>query len=355
MPRSRIRLVRPRRTTMKLQPGGLTLEQAVQQWEYALEARNCAPLTRHAYVRMVETFATFLRESGRVEPETDPLLSDLTVDNTRAFLSWLRATPVEYALTSSSRMRGSHTIRHYANVLKVFANALVREDILEYNPLARVTLPKAIKRVIMPYTQAEVQAMLKALEQPASRNRVRNRALFLFLLDTGVRAEEACGIALREDLDLVARRARILGKGNKERFVYFERETARAIQLYVAAKPRAWKRWLFVTENGDPLHGSTLYNQVRTWGEASGVANATTHRFRHTFAVSYLKVHPGDLFHLQVLLGHESLEMVRHYAKIAEGERILPGPSTVQLLGVGGGSRREEREIERETLRRARR
>jgi integrase/recombinase XerD len=65
------------------------------------------------------------------------------------------------------------------------------------------------------------------------------------------------------------------------------------------------------------LNPDVLRQVIQRIGERAGVNHAYTHKFRHTFAITYLRS-GGDIFTLQALLGHSSLDMVRHYAKIAE-------------------------------------
>lgn len=62
---------------------------------------------------------------------------------------------------------------------------------------------------------------------------------------------------------------------------------------------------------------NSLRQLVRAIADRSEVKNAYPHKFRHTFAITYLRS-GGDIFTLQALLGHNSLEMVRHNAQIAE-------------------------------------
>ena len=64
------------------------------------------------------------------------------------------------------------------------------------------------------------------------------------------------------------------------------------------------------------MNNQRVWHIVSGMGKRAGVANARPHRFRHTFAVQFLR-NGGDIFTLQMLLGHSSLEMVKHYAKLA--------------------------------------
>jgi integrase/recombinase XerD len=74
---------------------------------------------------------------------------------------------------------------------------------------------------------------------------------------------------------------------------------------------------LFTGRYDRPLNKNALRLLITRLGEKAKVKKCHPHRFRHTFAITYLRA-GGDLFTLQALLGHSSLEMVQYYARIAE-------------------------------------
>ncbi len=75
--------------------------------------------------------------------------------------------------------------------------------------------------------------------------------------------------------------------------------------------------FLIVGALGRPFNRDALRQVIQWLGERAGVKKAHPHRFRHTFAISYLRA-GGDVFTLQLMLGHSSLDMVQHYARLAE-------------------------------------
>jgi integrase/recombinase XerD len=149
----------------------------------------------------------------------------------------------------------------------------------------------------------------------------RDRAIILVLFDTGLRASELCAITIG-DVNIDRSNIKVVGKGSKERVVFFGRRTAKALWRYLVLQLASSKPddTLFSVGNPDDFRSMSrcvLRTLLKRIGERAGVPNVYPHRFRHTFAINYLR-NGGDLFTLQELLGHSNLEMVRRYARIAQ-------------------------------------
>ncbi len=152
----------------------------------------------------------------------------------------------------------------------------------------------------------------------------RDQAILLTLLDSGIRASEFS--ALRVD-DFEAKRGKLEirhgveggAKGGKGRVVYLGKTARHAVWRYLAERedgeePNAP---LFTVRRGRAFNPGTLRHLIKNTAARAGVKKAYPHKFRHTFAITYLRS-GGDVFTLQSLLGHGSLDMVRHYARIAQ-------------------------------------
>ena len=212
----------------------------------------------------------------------------------------------------------------------------VEEEFASDHLLHRIDRPAANREPVRPYEKHEIESLLKATKMsrrwstdPGKRSlrptAERDRAMIFLLLDTGMRASEICSIR-REDLDMDTNRALVHGKGagrdSKNWFVYFSPRTAKAIWKYlvVRGEPTAPDSPVF-TVGSDldwrPMTRTNLGQLLRRLGRKAEVTDVHPHRFRHTFAIQYLR-NEGDIFTLQELLGHSTLEMVRHFARVAQ-------------------------------------
>jgi integrase/recombinase XerD len=108
-------------------------------------------------------------------------------------------------------------------------------------------------------------------------------------------------------------------KGRKGRVVYLGKAARRSMWRYLAEREDAADidAPLFLGHHSRRLRRDTLRQLLKDLGRRAGVKNCHAHRFRHTFAVTYLRS-GGDVFTLQAILGHSTLAMVQHYARLAQ-------------------------------------
>ena len=192
---------------------------------------------------------------------------------------------------------------------------------------------KSYTKPIQPLKGEEIEKLLLACRQSRKEPKnqqaynskrstyKRDKAILLILLDTGIRVSELCDISI-DDVNLESGRIFVTGKGNKSRFVFLGKISRQAIWSYVAERfpnhepPK--DEPLFVERYGMyRLTRQGVLQLVRRLGTKAGIKGVHPHRFRHTFAVEFLR-NGGNVFELQQLLGHSDLEMSRRYVKLAQ-------------------------------------
>lgn len=147
-------------------------------------------------------------------------------------------------------------------------------------------------------------------------------SIILILLDTGLRVSELTSITLK-DIRLTEGVLKVLGKGRKERLIPIGKTSQRLLWNYInryrpePANPRC--DLVFLTKDGSPLTKNRIQKMMTKYGSRAGIdgVRCSPHTLRHTGAVMFLR-NGGDVFNLQRLLGHSSLEMTRHYCELAD-------------------------------------
>lgn len=196
----------------------------------------------------------------------------------------------------------------------------------------KVEQPTFTKRVIEPFTEDEIKRLVDAAEysrpyvgrfggSPSRAKRAtatRDKAIILTLLDSGLRVTEFCALTIA-DYDQSRGRLRVQhGKGDKERYAVVGATAKKAIWKYLATRTdKAPSAPLFATKSGEHIRRDNLRNTLSAIGKAAGVAGVHPHKFRHTFAVNFLR-NGGNVLLLKELLGHTSLTVVSMYVKLAE-------------------------------------
>lgn len=224
------------------------------------------------------------------------------------------------------------TLLNYHTGLAALYTWLVSQSIVPANLLHGITRPKPQKHEINPLTKHDLHALLASLDRskPYRSTRakpvthrlpaaLRNRALILLLLDTGARADEIASAAIA-DLDLRNRHLLVRGKGNKTRTLPYSPRTGEILWRYLATRrDEPANRPLFATETRAPMTRDRLLKTLKTIGERAGVPDCHPHRFRHTFAINYLR-NGGDPWTLQAILGHTTMHMVKRYLQLAQAD-----------------------------------
>lgn len=310
------------------------LSKAAELHHFDCVSRRLSASTIYRYKLVEGRFIDFLTADCQEMPGPLPLTA-LNMDTARAFIVWLRTEhQTTNTLTGQELDKGARTIQDHVRALKTFGTFLYKEGLVDRDPLDKLRLPKVAVKVIEIFRPEHLAAMLDVISGQPQRE--RNRAIVYLFLATGARASELAGIKF-DDVDMRNLRVKVLGKGDKERWVHFDATTAKLMLRYKVQRAGAsGTDPFFVSRYGAPINRNSLRQFIHKLGVEAGIKNVrvSPHTFRHTFATQFLRAHPGALFHLQELLGHTDLDMVRRYAKVAEADAQLEGPSPVQAFGL---------------------
>ncbi len=230
-----------------------------------------------------------------------------------------------YAYLGRYTSHSLETRHRYFREVRCFFNWLVAADYLQESPFRSLRNARLPQRIVQPFSPEEVAGLLTCCD-PDTPAGVRDQAILLTLLDTGVRCSELVQLDLA-DLDLESGRLRVLhGKGNKQRVVPFASRCREALVRYLAFRGDALgPLFLATTGHGRLLPGVGLRNNglkqmLRRRGREAGLPKVHAHRFRHTFATWAIEQDAREL-DVQYLLGHSSPDMVRRYASTYNCEK----------------------------------
>jgi site-specific recombinase XerD len=277
-------------------------------WAISLEADNKADRTVAIYTESVRYFADFLTEHvATADRPAD--VEAIERPHIEAYLVHVLAE--RKASTASIRYRS----------LRRFFDWCEDEGEVAESPMRKMSGPAIPEEEVPVLTDAEVARLLKACGGQDFVAR-RDTALVLFLLDTGVRRGECAGLML-DDVDLRGKVAVVLGKGRRPRTIAFGSKAARALDRYLRARSRHPLAddtdALWLGQRG-VLTADGIRQLLERRGTAAGIDNLHAHRFRHTFAHTWL-AEGGNEGDLMALAGWKSRQMLNRYASSTANER----------------------------------
>lgn len=244
-------------------------------------------------------------------------------------INQIDAAQIEAFLNSFRHLKKKTLLNYHTGLSALWTWAYGRKIVAEKVPQS-VKPPRPDEIAIIPYSEADVKSMLAYSVRTLPYQRVGQRETYnqipegprlkttlLLLLDTGIRASEFCNLKVK-DVDLRNQNIFVLGKGRKERQIPISPRIAQALWTYFSdRKDMTINSFAFCSERGLQLRRDNLLKSIYRLGARAGVQDPTIHRFRHTFAINFLR-NGGDIYTLQRILGHSTLDMVKRYLAIAQ-------------------------------------
>ena len=308
-------------------PGSLALNKAIIGFLNYKTAEGLTDRSVDSYKRVLEKW---VEHTGEIE------VGRITQQHVSDYLLYLRTEYVPRRFGGDTRPLSGKTLRNiYISLASFFTWACMEFQIK--NPMEEIPVPRFQRKQVEPFTKEEVLQMIKACTysreaDTADRRRFvmhrptanRDQAIILTLVDSGLRALELCSLKIA-DFDPKRGKLEVRhgveggAKGGKGRVVFLGKTARASVWRYLARREDESDQDapLFAVSRNRPFTPGSLRQLIKRIAERAGIKGAYPHKFRHTFAITYLRV-GGDIFTLQVLLGHGSLDMVRNYALIAQ-------------------------------------
>ena len=280
-------------------------------------------------LRMFFRFMKLMRNEMPIHTRLDDIsikdidiafIRTITTSDVFDFLSYLAndrtsnydAAVPEYGISPAARARKLSALKSFYKYLTI------RTKQLQENPVADLEYPKLRKSLPKYLTMEQSAALLRSVDGP---NAKRDYAILMLFLNCGIRRSELVGLNLT---DVYEDRIRIVGKGNKERIVYFGTSCRKAIDAYLPERNKkvlSDNRALFGSRDNNRISVTAVHRLVKKAFLQAGLDSTqfSAHKLRHTAATMMLSG-GVDVKTVQEVLGHENLNTTQIYTHIESTE-----------------------------------
>lgn len=277
----------------------------IEQFKHYLQLeRGLSANSIQAYLQDCTKLSEFMALRKEV-----PNIEAIRLEDLRQFIHYL----AEIGLSARSQAR-------VVSGLKAFFEYLHIEHFIEKNPSELLETPRLAQKLPVVLSLQEIEAMLANLDL-SRPDEARNRAIIEVLYSCGLRVSELTNLQI-SNLYLDASLIKVMGKGQKERFVPIGEAARKYLRIYLQAirpevpvKPN-YEDFVFLNRRGKSLSRVMIFKIVKDLASRANIyKNVSPHTFRHSFA-SHLVEGGADLIAVQEMLGHESIATTEIYTHL---------------------------------------
>lgn len=270
-----------------------------------LQAENKSKYTVTYYRRELNKFMRTLESQGvttRLRRLTAGIITDYYINYS------LNVKCVSYATVSAG-----------LRALRTFLNWAASSGIIDKSPMGNIKIAAPKTADIETFSREQLRELFR---QPDLETFVgfRDYAIMVLLLETGIRLRELVDLKT-SDVRWADSQIAVAGKNGHARLVPYQPKTRRVLKQYINARGESYVDHLFITHDDGQMSRKAVQDRIAKYGRMANIkgVRCSPHTFRHTFAKMSVR-NGADIFSLQKILGHSSLDMVRVYVNLFSGE-----------------------------------
>lgn len=301
----------------------MTLREALQEFLFQKRLAGIGKNTIHNYNATISLMLGYIG--------SDLLLESVTYETITDYIEQLLDSPLSRA-TQSSYIRND----------KIFLRWIHDEYGLSFDP-RRIKVPKSPKKNVHIYTNSELIEIFQACSTSVPWITARNRSIIAFMLDSGLRQHEVCGL-LKSNIDIERMVIKVTGKGAKDRLVPLGSLTFHLMEEYMDVCPYGDSDCVFYGRRGGNLTGNAIRLFVYRLEHKLGFS-LSSHKLRHNFATNYCinnleQTGKSNVYDLSIIMGHESIETTKKYEHFAH--EMIAVKNSISHLDLCLGNQLEE-------------
>ena len=264
-----------------------------------------------------KTVVSYAHDLKRLEDfliSHDLAVSEMVYEDAREFSSGLYEVNLSHA-----------SINRILSGNRTFFRHLLEDGVVSSDPFKRVSSAKNTRKIPTVLAREEIEKILSIPVEDYTS--LMELTMFNLFYSTGCRLSEVVGMKIG-DIDFEKRRISVIGKGDKQRFVFLTRRAAACLETYLPERAATLEKTgkpddgtVLINAKGNQLPLSTVHSIFDKYRLRLGLTKKfTPHVFRHSFA-THLLDNDSDIRVVQVLLGHESIGTTQIYTHVT-GKRL---------------------------------